>query len=163
MPGQGLSRVGGKRTMPHFGLIDEENMTEEEVLLMRARLHLRSGRRRLNEGKFPDGVVTLYDAVYSAMQWAALTAEWWRKCRDGDSNELLCDETRLHDLLVQNHILPESLAFQDLLRLKDLAVRDDLPVLDRRDLLNRVEAIMTALGVLPFDENALPPEAPGTY
>lgn len=138
-------------------------MAEEEILLMRARLHLRSGRRRLYEGKLPSAIVTLYDAVYSAMQWAALTSDWWPEYRVNGRDELLADELRLYDLLVQKEILPESLQFQDLRRLADLAVQDELPGLDRRDVLNRVEALLTALGVLPFDENKLPPEFPGTF
>ncbi|MFP3984141.1 MAG: hypothetical protein ACLFV2_10685 [Desulfurivibrionaceae bacterium] len=149
--------------MPHFGLIDEENMAEDEVLLMRARLHLRSGRRRLYEGKLPDAVAVLYDAVWSAMQWVALNSDWWDSETVNRQNELLEDDLRLHELLQRKGIWHRALNYHELRQLVEQALQGSVPEFDRQDLLNRIEALMTVFGVMPFDENELPPEAPDAF
>jgi len=58
--------------MPHFGLMDETKMGKADAALMRARLHIRGGRRRLRQKKVAAGLVTLYDALLSAMRWYLL-------------------------------------------------------------------------------------------
>jgi hypothetical protein len=58
---------------PHFGLLDETKMSQEEALLMRAKLHWRGGKRRIEENKGPEGIATLYDALLSALRWHVLT------------------------------------------------------------------------------------------
>lgn len=39
--------------MPHFGLMDADALGPIEAPLMRARLHIRGGRRRLRQGIMP--------------------------------------------------------------------------------------------------------------
>ena len=55
--------------MPHFGLIDEEKLGPVQSLLMRARLHIRGGRLRLQQRQISLGIITLYDALCTALQW----------------------------------------------------------------------------------------------
>ncbi len=49
--------------MPHFGLMDEGSLGPVEGPLMRARLHIRGGKRRLRQGKIAAAIATLYDAL----------------------------------------------------------------------------------------------------
>ena len=53
--------------MPHFGLMNEQELGPVAGPLQRARLHLRGGKRRLRQGKISAGIVTLYDALEGAM------------------------------------------------------------------------------------------------
>ncbi len=43
------------------------------------------------------------------------------------------------------------------------ALASEIPAADAAGILEGVESVLTELGVLPFDENALPPEDPDTY
>jgi len=60
--------VEKRNEMPHFGLMNERNMGPVEGPFLRARLHMRGGKRRLRQGKIAAGIVTLYDALNAAMQ-----------------------------------------------------------------------------------------------
>ena len=45
--------------MPHFGLMNPEELGPKQSALQRARLHIRAGKRRLSQGKISAGIVTL--------------------------------------------------------------------------------------------------------
>ena len=67
--------------MPHFRLMDPEALGPEMAALQRARLHVRGGNRRLCHGKVSAGLVTLYDALTSALDWYFFSPE--RRSRIG--------------------------------------------------------------------------------
>ena len=84
--------------MPHFGLMDEYKMEPHEAALMRARLHIRSGMRRLRQGKLREGLLTLYDSLYSGMRFYILSPE--NKDRfDGAEGIQRTEEMALYELL----------------------------------------------------------------
>ncbi len=148
--------------MPHFGLMEEQQLGPVEGPLLRARLHIRGGRRRLRQGKIAAGIVTLYDALEGAMQ--AYIADPKRKTdliiRAGEN---LNDEKTLYSVLVRSRVLDGRFDFESFDLLTERALREEMPGFDYRDLLEGIEFVMTQLGIMPFDEASLPPEDPKTY
>jgi len=61
--------------MPHLGLIDERTLGPEIEPLLRARLHIKGGKRRLRQGKISSGIITLADALSSALEWYMASEE----------------------------------------------------------------------------------------
>ena len=148
--------------MPHFGLMDENKLGPAEGPFLRARLHIRGGKRRLRQGKIAAGIVTLYDALEGAMQ--AYIAEPGRKARlmigDGEN---LNDEKTLYGVLVRSQVLDGRFNFEVFDSLTDRALGEEMPGYDYRELLSGIESVMTQLGVMPFDEASLPAEDPKTF
>lgn len=142
--------------------MNEDELGPVEGPLQRARLHIRGGKRRLRQGKISAGIVTYYDALSSAMQWyIALPARRSKLAIAGDE-DLLHDRTA-YTVLVRSGVLNGRFDFKAFDRLAERALLDELPDYDHRELLEGVEAIMVQLGVMPFDESALPPEDPNTF
>lgn len=148
--------------MPHFGLMNEQTLGPVEGPLQRARLHLRGGKRRLRQGKTAAGIVTLYDALNGAMQWYIASPERRAGLSIRAGDDLNSDRT-LYAVLVRSGVLDGSFDFDAFDRLTERALREELPGDDHRQLLAGIEKVMTLLGVMPFDEAALPPEDPATF
>ncbi len=147
--------------MPHAGLMDEKALGPVAGPLQRARLHIRSGKRRLRQGKVSAGIVTLYDAVLAAMDW--YTAEPARRTALGDSGNLPADEKAVYRVLVGSGILDGKFDFNEFDKLTERALQTELDGYDCGSLVSGIESVMHQLGVMPFDEGALPPEDPRTY
>jgi len=147
--------------MPHFGLMDESALGPEKGPLMRAKLHIRCGRRRLREGKVSAGIVTLYDALTSAMKWYFSSAAR-REGLDIKPGEDLTDDRTAFIVLARSGVTGgfDFSAFDNLV---SEAVEKELTGYDYKHLLDNFEAVMTRLGVMPFDETELPPEDPSTF
>ena len=148
--------------MPHFGLMNEDELGPVEGPLQRARLHIRGGKRRLRQGKIAAGIVTLYDALSSAMQWHVALPERRSKLVVFKDEDLLHDRTT-YAVLVRSGVLDGRFDFDAFDRLTEQALDHEMPGYDYGDLLKGVEAVMTGLGVMPFDEADLPPEDPKTF
>jgi hypothetical protein len=148
--------------MPHAGLMSEKDLGPVAGPLQRARLHIRGGKRRLNQGKISAGIVTLYDALEAAMRSYVDDPEK-RRGLDIREGEDLSTEAMLYQLLVRSRVLDGKLDFHEFDRLTEKALREDIPVFDCRELLAGLESVMTQLGVMPFDEASLPPEDPKTF
>jgi hypothetical protein len=133
----------------------------EAAALQRARLHIRGGRRRLRQGKISAGLGTLYDALLFALEWYMASADR-RKNLPIQADDNLRDDRTVFALLVKAGVIDGRFEYG---ALKDLV--EEAPyessVYDYREILNRVESFMTRLGVMPFEESELPPEAPSTY
>ncbi len=149
--------------MPHFGLMDEGKMTTPEALLLRARLHLRCGRRRLQEDKLPEAISTLYDALLSSMRWYAITDESVHRELHELGDCILEDDQQLQKLLLRFGAWDASLNFEHIGLLLDYALYTKDISVDKEQLMQQIEAVLTRLGVLPFDEERLPPEDPQTF
>ncbi len=148
--------------MPHFGLMDEKKLGEVHGPFMRARLHLRGGKRRLRQGKIAAGIVTLYDALEGAMQSYVVKMQGVRLSVQKGEN--LNDARVLFAVLTRSGVLDGiSFDFESFERVTDRALHEEMPEYDYRGLLAGIEMIMTRLGVLPFDEKTLPPEDPETF
>ena len=148
--------------MPHAGLMDERSLGPVEGPLMRARLHIRGGKRRLTEGKIAAGIVTLYDALDGAMEWYIASPERMNRLLIAEGDDLGEDRS-VYRILVRSLVLDGSFDFGAFDRLVEKALHEEMPDYNYREMLKGLEAVMTRLGVMPFDELALPPEDPETY
>lgn len=143
--------------MPHFGLMDEKELGPVEGPLLRTRLHIRSGRRRLRQGKTAAGIATLADALSSAFQWY-LAAPGLGDALEVRAEDNLNDDPTVYRILVRGGVLDGSFDFDAFDRLVEQALEDDTEGIDEVELLQGLEGIMRQLGVMPFDEGALPAE-----
>jgi hypothetical protein len=148
--------------MPHAGLMDEKTLGPIEGPRQRARLHIRGGKRRLRQGKISAGIVTLYDALEAAMR-SYVDDPGKRGKLDIRDGEDLNNDGILYRLLVRSQVIDGKLDFYAFDRLMEKALNEEMPGFDYRELLTEFESVMTQLGVMPFDEEALPPEDPGTF
>jgi hypothetical protein len=142
--------------------MDEEALGPEAGPLQRARLHIRAGRRRLRQGKISAGIVTLYDAMLSALRW--YTADPGRKggldIREGED---LTDDKIVFGILTRSRVLDGRFDYAEFDRIVEWAMDNEMPGYDYRVLLKGVEHVMTELGVMPFEESELPAEDPTTF
>ncbi len=148
--------------MPHFGLMDEEALGPEAGPLQRARLHIRGGKRRLRQGKISAGIVTLYDAMSSAFRWY-LANPLRRSSLDIREGEDLTDDRTVFEILNRSGVLDGRFDYAEFDKTVTMALEHEMPDYDYHLLLKDVEHVMTKLGVMPFDENELPPEDPSTF
>lgn len=149
--------------MPHFGLMrTEDSFRTEEGALLRARLHIRAGRRRLRQGKISAGIVTLYDALLFAMQWYAASAERRQMLKITDKDSLKDDKV-LYSVLTRSGVLDGNFDYPAFDALAEKAGEDEMKGFDYTDMLKGLESVMGQLGVMPFDENNLPAEDPSTF
>ena len=149
--------------MPHFGLMStEESFRTPEGALQRARLHIRAARRRLREGKISAGIVTLYDALIFGLRWYFTAPE--HRDRPG-THEMpdLMDERSMLGILGKSGTIKTSFDLDSFEQLVDRASDEDMPDYDYRPMLFGFESLMTGLGVMPFEEEKLPPEDPSTF
>lgn len=151
----------GESRTPHFGLMDSEALGPERAALQRARLHLRGGRRRLRQGKTSAGVVAIYDALTSVMEWFCSFPD--RRSRLRCAPEVLLNDRSLYAALVSAGILNGSFDFELFNRVVDRALVSEIPSDDASGILEGVESVFTQLGALPFDDEELPPEDPDTF
>lgn len=147
--------------MPHFGLMDENALGPEAGPLMRAKLHIRGGRRRLNQGKISLGIITLYDALVSALQWY-VSSEERRKTLSIESGEDLRDDRTVYAILKRSGKLDDTFHYEQFNGIVEKAIKQEMPDYDYSEMLARLESFFTQLGVMPFDESELPPEDPST-
>ncbi len=147
--------------MPHAGLMDDRSLGPEEGPLLRARLHIRGGKRRLKQGKIAAGIVTLSDALNGALEWYIAAPERLKGLiiEEPDLN----DDRSAYETLVRSGVLDGGFDFGAFDRLLDRALQGEMPDYDYTEMLMGLEDVMMQLGVMPFDEDLLPPEDPATY
>jgi len=148
--------------MPHFGLMDELAMSSEAAALLRARLHLRGGRRRLHQAKYAAGVAALYDALCSGMKWYVMLAKEPSLAHLKTDIDLRPDR-ELFNALVEAGILDNAKAFEGLDSLLDQLLKGLAPAFEQQRVMTLIEHWLAQLGIMPFDEDALPSEDPNTY
>ena len=149
--------------MPHFGLMStEESFRTPDGALLRARLHIRGGRRRLREGKISAGIVTLYDALIFALRWYLMVPEH-RKDLVGIVAPDLMDERGMFRLLRDSGATGNAFDLEAFELLVEKASNEEMPGYDYFPMLFQFESLMTGLGIMPFDEEELPPEDPSTF
>jgi len=149
--------------MPHFGLMNtEDSFKTEEGAVLRARLHIRSGKRRLRQGKIASGIVTLYDALLFAMDSYVMSPERRKKLDIREGEDLKNDKT-LYTVLTRSGVLDGKFDYAAFDEVVENEAMEEMPAYDYRWILEGVESVMTQLGVMPFEESALPPENPKTF
>lgn len=147
--------------MPHFGLMDEDALGPEAGPLQRAKLHIRGGKRRLRQGKISLGIITLSDALVSALQWYVASPERI-KTLVMHENDSLNDDAAIYRILRRSGKLDDILDYDAFNTLVEEAIKHEMPDYDYTGILKNIESVMTQLGVMPFDESKLPPEDPST-
>jgi hypothetical protein len=149
--------------MPHFGLMNtEDSFKTAEGALLRAKLHIRAGKRRLRQGKISAGILTLYDALCFAMDWYAFPPERRNKLDIREGEDIKKEKT-LYQILVRSGVLDGTFDFVAFDKLVEYASDNEMQDYDYNKLQHGIESVMTRLGVMPFDEAALPPEDPATF
>jgi hypothetical protein len=146
--------------MPFLGHTENNKPCAEEVLFVRARLHKHTGTRRLREGKISLGIVTLYCALNSAMQWYVACPEHARKLLV-KSNDNLNDDNILFDILRRSGVITSGFDYSAFSELVDEALFKNVSEFNYSGILTDIESVMTQLGILPFDESELPLDDPG--
>ncbi len=141
--------------MPHFGLVDENKLGPIQSLLMRARLHIRGGKIRLQEKDISLGIITLYDALCTALNWYILVPDNVERLGI-DSAVLIRDEKSILSFLEKVGVLDGSFAFDEFDKLVERAILEEIEELDDRSFISDIEKVMTSLDVMPFDESLLP-------
>jgi hypothetical protein len=148
--------------MPHFGLMDEDALGPEAGPLQRAKLHIRAGRRRLRQDKISAGIVTLYDALLSAMKWYVASLQRRKRLQIEEGDDLTDDRT-VFMILRRSGVLDGTFDYGSFDKLVENAMDHEMPDYDYRGVLSGIETVMTQLGVMPFNEKDLPPEDPSTF
>jgi len=149
--------------MPHFGLMDtRESFEKPEGALLRARLHIRGGKRRLRQGKISAGIVTLYDALLFGLRWYAFSPDH-RKALGIRLEDAFSDEKRVFELIKSLDLFPVEFDYDEFDALVEKAADDEMSDYDYFGMLRDFEEFMTGLGVMPFNESELPPEDPATF
>lgn len=149
--------------MPHFGLMStEDSFKSEKGALLRSRLHIRGGKRRLRQGKISAGIVTLYDALLFAMYWYIASPER-RKSLQIREDDNMKDDSAIFKVLTRSGVLDGSFDYEAFDSLVEKAVNEEMPDYDYGETLKGIESVMTRLGVMPFEESELPPEDPSTF
>jgi hypothetical protein len=139
-----------------------DSFDSAEGALLRARLHIRAGKRRLRQGKISSGIVTLYDAMLFAFQWY-VSSEKRRQGLSVAHDENLRDEHRAYAAFRRAGILNSDFDYRAFNLLVERALDEEIAAYDYTEMLGSFESAMTQLGVMPFDESALPPEDPSTF
>ncbi|MEW6117579.1 MAG: hypothetical protein AB1553_11890 [Nitrospirota bacterium] len=148
--------------MPHAGLMDADALGPEAAALQQAKLHIRGGKRRLRQRKIAAGIVTLYDALISAMQWYIIAPERREKLIINE-NDNLNDDRTVYEVLVRSGVLDGAFDYRAFDALVERALHDEMREYDYAEMLRGFESVMTQLGVMPFDEHELPSEDPSTF
>jgi hypothetical protein len=140
--------------MPFLGQTDNNVSCAEEVMFMRARLHILTGRRRLREGKISLGIVTLYDSLYSAMQWYFACPDHRDKLITISSDNLN-DDSVLFNILVRSGIITSEFDYAAFSEFVDAALYKNMSDFNYSCILMDIESLMTQLGVIPIDDREL--------
>jgi len=149
--------------MPHAGLMNEREMGPEAGPFLRARLHLRGGRRRLRQGKVAAGITTLADALSAALEWYMSSPERRSRLAGWQEASGPPEDRVVYAMLVRSGVLDGKFDYDAFDSLTEYALDHELPGFDHAPVLAGIEAVMTQLGVMPFDEADLPPEDPTTF
>jgi len=142
--------------------MDEDLLGPVEGPLMRAKLHIRGGKRRLRQGKISYGIVTLYDALISAMQWY-ITSPERRKALQIKDGEDMKDDRTIFKILIRSGVIEGDFDYEKFNGLVETALEKEMSDYNFNETLKGIESVMTQLGVMPFEESKLPSEDPETF
>lgn len=143
--------------MPHAGLMDEGAMGPADGPLMRARLHIRGGMRRIRQGKTEAGIVTLSDALSAGLDYAI------EAHRDTLATDNVNDERGAIAALKGARVIGSGFDYDGFQRVVDEALLGRVDEIEMAKSLAGFDGIMHELGVMPFDEARLPKEDPATF
>jgi hypothetical protein len=138
--------------MPHFFLMDEDNLEPIEAAKIRCQLHIRGGLKLFELNKITHGIGTLYDAIFSAMRYYAHRDKWEL------ANEVFHEEESLNAVFIEKNIFPSSFDFLKLKSTSEMLIDEEIEegYIDKNQVWKELEEIFTILGVYPFDPSTLP-------
>ncbi len=139
--------------MPYPDSINESKATEANAALLRARLHLQSGKRRLQKGLNVAGIAALYDSVLFGMHY--YTARH-KGCESFIESIDLWDATGLFHALTRAGVFEDGLMFNRFSLTVEQALWQKSFSFDVNTTVVEVEFMLRKLGVMPSDESALP-------
>jgi len=142
--------------MPHFGLIDED-LPEVEQCLLRARLHISGGKKRIERGEISAGIAALYDALIFSLYWYFLSDKLLKPLLyngDGTFN----DEEILYSILLSYGKIDGKFDFTGFLKLTVKALNKELNEFKYDTLINDFDKLMEQLKVVPYNDNSFPQE-----
>jgi hypothetical protein len=96
------------------------------------------------------------------MEWYIASAERIKRLLI-EAGDNLNDDRSLYRVLVQSQVLDGGFDFDAFDRLVETALHEEMQDYNYREMLDGLEGVMIRLGVMPFEELALPPEDPETY
>ena len=147
--------------MPHYDLVDATQMTEKDAALMCARLHPRGGKLRLQEGLTAAALAALYDALLFGMHFYIAGSG---RCEGINiSSNDLWDYPALYYKLAKAGVFDDPYAFNCLSLIVERALWQESFSFDVDSTFIEIERMLTKLGVIPFNESALPPEVEGVF
>jgi hypothetical protein len=152
--------------MPHFGLMDPEGMKPEDASLLRARLHIRGGKRRISEGKIASGVAALHDALIHGIEWFLVSRHPELISSSSGIEYDLTDDDTLIQLLHKTQAFSDTFyldEFKYIGEILDHALYREMNGFDDKKYLASIHVFMEKIGVEPFSEEDLPSEDPTTY
>ncbi|MFX0185730.1 MAG: hypothetical protein ACFE95_21815 [Candidatus Hodarchaeota archaeon] len=152
--------------MPHFGLMNPDEMKPAEAAIMRAKLHVRGGMRRISQGKIEAGIAALHDAIISAMQHSFFSNQLKESIKLTDNDFDITDEKDLFNILKKSKIIDNTFREQDfsyLLTIIEKALDHQLNDFNHVVYFNKYNNLMNQLGIIPYNDQELPPEDPTTF
>jgi len=139
--------------MSHYDFINAPKMSDAEAALIRARRHLRSGKRYLQEGSSAAGIAAFYDAILFGMRYyialhkgpesLAESADHW-------------DASALFHALARSGVFDDPLTFNRCSLMVERALWQGSFAFDANAMLVEVEKILSRLGIIPFHGSSLP-------
>jgi hypothetical protein len=140
-----------------YKLTDHGKIMDARTALLCARLSLRGGRRRLNTGYSRAGIAALYDAVLFGIRYYIARH---KSCNPLVQNTDPWDASALFHVLAQAGVFEDPLTFNHFSLMIERALWQESFSFDVDTVLVEVEKMLKKLGVMPFDESALPGESP---
>jgi len=137
--------------------MDEDALGPEASELMRARLHVRSARIRLADGRIHEGMSTLFDALLSSFRWYVVSPGRVAALMIDDGDDLN-DERVICEVLKRSGVIDASFDFGRICDTEDRILEHGVKGVDYKEIADQMESVMETLGVIPFDEDDLPPE-----
>lgn len=133
-------------------LEDAMQLTDPRIAFTCARLHLRTGKRRLQKGLRMEGMLALYDSVIFGMRYYVTEH---RQCLSVVENIDLWDAASLFQALARAGVFDDPLAFNRFSLIVERALWQKKLSPKSASILADVEKILRRLGIIPLNESAL--------
>lgn len=131
--------------MTHRPLLDMTKTTEANTALACARLHLRNGKRHLQQGRTAAGVTALYDSVLFGMNYYIIRH---KGCASLVENIDPLDAARLFHVLARTGVFNDPLTFNRFSLIVERTLWQLPASPDTDEILAEVETMLARLGVI---------------
>lgn len=139
--------------MTHLGLIDEK-LPEVDQCLLRARLYIRKGKKRIKKGEISTGIMVLYDAFIFSLYWYFLSDKMLKPLLI-NGNGTPNDEEHLYLILLSYGRISGTFDYDKFLKLTTKALNNKLNKPECEMIIKEFDSFMEELEVIPYNENNL--------